>query len=346
MNNFQKRRTNNETYLIAELSANHGNDLDTAIETIRAAAACGADAIKVQTFTADTITLDCDNEYFQIKHETIWDGTTLHKLYEETSMPWEWHAPLQKVTNELGMDFFSTPFDFTAVDFLEGLNVPVYKIASLEINDIPLLEYVASKGKPILISTGIASLADIEEAVSACKKAGNEDIVLLKCTSSYPTPYEEVNLLTIPNLSATFGVTAGLSDHTMGHVVPLGAVALGAKVIEKHFILNRDVPSADASFSMLPSEFQLMAESVRILEKALGGITYELSEKTKKSKEFSRSLFITKDVKSGEVFTHDNLRSIRPGYGMHTRYLKNIIGKVASRDITKGTPMKQEFVKE
>ncbi|WP_374032743.1 pseudaminic acid synthase [Bdellovibrio bacteriovorus] len=345
MNNFGKRRANNETYLIAELSANHGNSLETAIETIRAAAASGADAIKVQTYTADTITLDCDNEYFQIKHETIWDGTTLHKLYEEASMPWEWHAPLQKVANELGMDFFSTPFDFTAVDLLENLNVPVYKIASLEINDIPLLELVASKKKPILISTGIASLADIEEAVNTCRKAGNNDIVLLKCTSSYPAPYEEANLLTIPNLAATFGVTAGLSDHTMGHVVPLGAVALGAKVIEKHFILNRDVPSADASFSMLPDEFKLMAESIRILEKALGKITYELSDKTKKSKDFSRSLFIVKNVKAGETFTHENLKSIRPGYGMHTRNLKNLIGKVASKDILRGTPMKEDFVK-
>lgn len=345
MDNFQKRIASKEAYLIAELSANHGNSLDTAVATVRAAAESGADAIKVQTFTADTITLDCENEYFQIKHGTIWDGATLHKLYEEASMPWEWHVPLKKVANDLGMDFFSTPFDLTAVDFLENLNVPIYKIASLEINDIPLLEYVASKKKPILISTGIASLADIEEAVNICRKAGNDNIVLLKCTSSYPAPYEEANLLTIPNLASTFGVTAGLSDHTMGHVVPLGAVALGARVIEKHFVLSRDIPSPDSSFSMLPEEFKLMVESIRILEKALGKITYELSDKTKKSKDFSRSLFVVKDIKSGDVFTHENLKSIRPGYGMHTRNLKDLIGKVASKDILKGSPMKEEFVK-
>lgn len=346
MNNFEKRIKSGTTYIVAELSANHGNSLEVAIETVRAAAASGADAIKVQTYTADTITLDCDNEYFQIKHETIWDGVTLYKLYEEASMPWEWHEPLQKIANELGLDFFSTPFDSTAVELLESLNVPVYKIASLEINDIPLLELVASKKKPVIISTGIASLADIEEAVNTCRKAGNNNIILLKCTSSYPAPYEEANLHTIPNLASTFNVMAGLSDHTMGHVVPLGAVALGAKVIEKHFILDRDIPSADSSFSMLPEEFKQMVDGIRILEKALGKVTYELSDKTKKSKDFSRSLFVTKDVKAGETFTEENLKSIRPGYGMHTRNLKNLLGKIASRDISKGTPMKEEFVKK
>lgn len=345
MNNFEKRRSSKETYLIAELSANHGNSLDIAIETVRAAAASGADAVKVQTFTADTITLDCDNEYFQVKHDTIWDGTTLHKLYEEASMPWEWHAPLKKIANELNMDFFSTPFDSTAVDLLEGLDVPIYKIASLEINDIPLIELVASKMKPVLISTGIASLADIEEAVNACRRVGNNDIILLKCTSSYPTPYEESNLLSIPNIASTFNVQVGLSDHTMGHVVPVGAVALGATVIEKHFMLNHDVPSADSSFSMIPEEFKLMCASVRIIEKSLGKITYELSEKTKKSKDFSRSLFVVKDIKEGEVFTVDNLKSIRPGYGMHTRNLKDILGKKASVDVKKGTPMKESLIK-
>lgn len=344
MSNLEKRRKNNETYLIAELSANHGHSLEIALETVRAAAESGADAIKIQTYTADTITLDCDNEYFQIKHGTIWDGTTLHKLYQEAYLPWEWHAPIQKEASKLSMDFFSTPFDPTAVNLLESLNVPLYKIASFEINDIPLIELVASKMKPVIMSIGIATLAEIEEAVSACRGVGNHDITLLKCTSSYPAPYEEANLLTIPNLAETFGVRAGLSDHTMGIVVSLGAVALGAKVIEKHFLLNRDVPSVDSSFSMLPDEFKQLADGIRILEKALGKVNYELSEKTKKNKEFSRSLFVAENIAAGEIFTEKNMRSVRPGNGLHTRNYKNILGKKATRDLLKGTPMKWDFV--
>lgn len=346
MNNFEKRRLRNETYIIGELSANHGNSLDIALESVRAIAECGADAVKVQTYTADTITLDCDNEYFQIKHGTIWDGTTLYKLYQNADMPWEWHAPLQKEATRLGLDFFSSPFDSTAVDLLESLNVLLYKIASPEITDIPLIELVASKNKPVIISTGMATLADIEEAVHACKKMGNNDITLLKCTSSYPAPFEEANLLTIPNMAATFGVHVGLSDHTLGHVVPVGAVALGARVIEKHFVLNRDVPSADSSFSMIPVEFKQMIDSVRIVEKALGKVTYDLSEKILKNKEFVRSLFIAEDVKKGEKFSVKNLRSVRPGAGLHPRYLKSILGKPATRDLKKGTPMKMDFFQD
>ena len=346
MNNFEKRRKSNETYLIAELSANHGHSLEIAIETVNAAAACGADAIKIQTYTADTITIDCDNEYFQIKHGTIWDGTTLYKLYKEAYLPWEWHLPIQQAAHNLGMDFFSTPFDHTAVELLERLNVPIYKIASFEINDIPLIELVASKMKPLIISIGIATLAEIDEAVSACKRMGNNDITLLKCTSSYPAPVEEANLLTIPNLAATFGVRSGLSDHTLGTAVAIGAIALGARVIEKHFILNREVQSADASFSMLPSEFKQLSEGIRVVEKALGKVTYELSEKIKKNKEFSRSLFIAENVKKGEVFNQKNLRSVRPGFGLHPRYLKDLIGQKASMDLSKGTPMRWEFVQQ
>lgn len=344
MTNFERRRKQGETYIIAELSANHGHSLENALETVRAAAKCGADAIKVQTYTADTITLDCDNEYFRISQGTIWDGTTLYKLYKEAYTPWEWHKPIQDEAKRLGIDFFSTPFDASAVDLLEQLNVPIYKIASFEINDIPLIELVASKKKPIIISTGIATLAEIEEAVQACKRVGNHDITLLKCTSSYPAPYEEANLNTIPNLASTFGVSVGLSDHTMGHVVPIAAVALGARVLEKHFILSRDVISPDSSFSMLPAEFTQLVESVRITEKALGKITYELTEKTKKSKEFSRSLFVAEDVKEGEVFTIKNVRSVRPYHGLHPRELKNIIGKKSNRSIKKGTPMSGHFV--
>jgi pseudaminic acid synthase len=345
MTNFEKRRKNNETYIIAELSANHGHNIENALATVKAAADAGADAIKIQTYTADTITLDCDNEYFQIKQGTIWDGTTLYKLYKEAYTPWEWHEPLQQAAKELGLDFFSTPFDLSAVDLLEKINVPIYKIASFEINDIPLIEYVASKKKPMMISTGIASLADIEEAVNTCKLAGNNDITLLKCTSSYPAPVDEANLLTMPNIASTFGVNVGLSDHTMGHAVTLAAVALGAKVIEKHFILNRDIPSPDSSFSMLPGEFKELVEGVRAVEKALGKVTYELTEKTKKSREFSRSLFISEDIKKGEIFTQKNLRSVRPGFGLHTRYLKEILGKEATSDFKKGTPMKIAFFK-
>jgi pseudaminic acid synthase len=330
---------NDSVYIIAELSANHGHRLKNALATVRAAKECGADAIKIQTYTADTITLDCDSECFQIKQGTIWDGTTLYKLYQEAYTPWEWHAAIRDEAIKCGIDFFSTPFDRSAVDFLEELGVGLYKIASFEINDIPLIEYVASKGKPMIISTGIATLADIEEAVHTCKRMGNHDITLLKCTSSYPTAPEEVNLLTIPNLAKTFGVKVGLSDHTAGNAVAIAAVALGARIVEKHFILDRSIGGPDASFSMVPEEFKLMVDGVRIAEKALGKVSYELTPEVKKSREFSRSLFVAEDMKAGDVFTGKNLRSIRPGCGLHTRYWREILGEKASCDIKKGTPM-------
>jgi len=330
---------NDSVYIVAELSANHGHRLENALATVRAAKECGANAIKIQTYTADTMTLNCESECFQIKQGTIWDGTTLYKLYQEAYTPWEWDVPIRDEAIKCGLDFFSTPFDHSAVDFLEGLGVGIYKIASFEINDIPLIEYVASKGKPMIISTGIASLADIEEAVNTCKRMGNHDITLLKCTSSYPAMPDEANLLTIPNLAETFGVHVGLSDHTAGNAVAIAAVALGARVVEKHFIVDRSIGGPDASFSMIPGEFKAMVDGVRIVEKALGKVSYELSPKVRKSRAFSRSLFIAEDMKAGEVFTEKNLRSVRPGCGLHTRYWREILGKKACCDIKKGTPM-------
>jgi pseudaminic acid synthase len=328
-----------QTFIIAELSANHGHKLENAIETVRAAKAAGANAIKLQTYTADTITLDCDNEHFQIKQGTIWDGSTLYKLYKEASTPWDWHKVIKLEADRQGIVFFSTPFDNSAVDFLETLDVPLYKIASFELNDIPLIEYAAAKGKPMVLSTGIADLAMIEEAVTACRRLGNHDITLLKCTSSYPAPVEEANLLTIPNLRETFGVKVGLSDHTMGSAVALAAVALGARVIEKHFIVDRAIGGPDASFSMEPSEFTEMVQGIRTVEKALGKVSYEISPKVLQSRNFSRSLFVVKDIKAGEKFNTENIRSIRPGTGLHTRYYREILGKTANRDIDNGTPL-------
>ena len=333
----------NNTFVIAELSANHNQNFDTAIDTIKAVKEAGADAIKLQTYTADTITIDSDKEYFQMKHGTIWDGTTLYKLYQQAYTPWEWQPKLKKYAEKLGLNCFSSPFDKSAVDFLEKMNVPAYKVASFEIFDIPLIEYIASKRRPVIISTGIATLSDIEEAVNACRKMGNNDIALLKCTSTYPAPVEEANLLTIPHLRDTFNVVPGLSDHTMGSSVAIAAVALGAKIIEKHFILDRSMGGPDSAFSMEPAELRQMVDSIREVEKALGKINYELSPKVEKSRIFSRSLFIVKDVKSGDKITEENVRSIRPGYGLHPRYYNQIIGKKFRNNYEKGTPLKFEF---
>ncbi len=326
-------------FIIAELSANHNRKFDLAVQTIMAAKEAGADAIKLQTYTPDTITLDCDNEHFRIRQGTIWDGKMLYQLYEEAYTPWEWHPELKRTAEGLGLIFFSSPFDKTAVDFLETINVPAYKIASFEITDIPLIEYIASKGKPVIISTGIATLGDIEEAMEACRRMGNERVALLKCTSAYPAPLEEMNLRTIPNLAGTFHTVVGLSDHTLSISVPAAAVALGAKIIEKHFILDRQSGGPDAAFSMEPDEFRAMVNAVRDVEKALGSVSYALSEKTKKSRVFSRSLFIVKDTKAGDALTEDNVRSIRPGSGLHPKYMKDIIGKKALTDIKRGTPL-------
>ncbi|OFX28253.1 MAG: pseudaminic acid synthase [Bacteroidetes bacterium GWA2_31_9] len=331
-------------FIIAELSANHNQDFDLAMRTIKAAKDAGADAIKVQTYTADTITIDCDNDYFKIKGGTLWDGKILYDLYKEAYTPWDWQPKLQKYAEELGLIFFSTPFDNTAVDFLEKMNVPCYKIASFEITDIPLIEYVASKSKPMIISTGIASLEDINEVLDACKRAGNNQIALLKCTSDYPASVEDANLNTIPDLERRFGVIAGLSDHSMGSEVAIASVVLGAKIIEKHFIIDRKTGGPDAAFSMEFDEFKKMVESVRNVEKALGKVTYEFTEKIIKSRKYSRSLFVTEDIKNGELFTEKNVRSIRPGDGLPPKFLKEIIGKKAKTDLSKGTPLKFDLI--
>ncbi len=326
-------------FIVAELSANHNQNYETAVNTIRAAAECGADAIKLQTYTADTLTIDCTNEYFQIRQGTVWDGKTFYQLYKEAYTPWEWQPELKNLAESLGLVFFSSPFDPSAVDFLEKLEVPAYKVASFEITDIPLIEYIASFGKPVIISTGIATLADIHEAVNACRRMGNSQIVLLKCTSAYPAPMEESNLKTIPNLSETFGVPSGLSDHSLGSTNAIAAVALGACFIEKHFILDRGMGGPDVSFSMEPAEFKHMVGAIRDTEKALGTVSYDLSAKVKKNRDFARSLFAVQDIAAGDEFTHDNIKSIRPGFGLHPRYLKDIIGKKARKKIVRGTPL-------
>ncbi len=335
---------NKRVFIIAELSANHGHDINIAKETIKAAKESGADAIKIQTYTADTLTIDCDNEYFKLDSGTIWDGRTLYDLYSEAYTPWEWQKELMVYANNLGLIFFSTPFDKTAVDFLEELNVPVYKVASFEIMDIPLIEYIASKGKPIIMSTGIATLSDIEEAIYACKRMGNDQIILLKCTSFYPAKIEDADLKTIPNMKETFDVEVGLSDHTLGITVPVVAIALGAKVIEKHFILDKSIGGPDASFSLEPHEFKQMVDSVRDAEKALGKINYSMNEKKKKSRLLGRSLFVVKDIQAGEKITEDNVRSIRPGNGLEPKYFDDIQGKTVATDLKIGTPMKWSLI--
>lgn len=328
-----------KAFIIAELSANHNGDLEVAKETIRAAKRTGADAIKLQTYTADTLTLDCDNKHFTINQGTIWDGRTLHSLYEEAHTPWEWHKELFEVAKEEGLICFSSPFDKTAVDFLEQFDPPAYKIASFEIKDYELVRYTASKGKPIIISTGIATINEIQDAVNISKEVGNEEIILLKCTSAYPAPLEGANLIMIDNLARTFGVVSGFSDHTLGITAPVVAVSLGAKVIEKHFILDKSIGGVDSSFSLDEKEFTDMVKAVRDAEKLSGCVDYTVSEKTKKSREFSRSLYVSKDIKKGEVFTEENIRSVRPGFGMHPKYLNDILGKYASQDLEFGTPL-------
>ena len=343
INNYQIDKKS-PVFIIAELSANHNGSIKTAIETIKAAKRAGANCIKFQTYTSDTMTIDSDKEDFIIKG-TIWEGKNLYKLYKEAYTPWEWHRELFQVAKEEGLVCFSSPFDKTAVDFLETLDVPAYKIASFEITDIPLIEYVASKGKPIIISTGIATIEDIELAIEACKRKGNQNIALLKCTSSYPAPIDEANISMIKDLAERFNVLSGLSDHTMGSVVPIVATALGAKIIEKHFILDRSIGGPDASFSMNEEEFTQMVKSIRSAEKAIGHINYDLTEKQRKGKDFSRSLYIVEDVKSGDKITDKNVRSIRPGFGLHPRFLESIRGKVFLKNYDKGTRMSMKYVK-
>jgi pseudaminic acid synthase len=335
---------NNPVFIIAELSANHRQDFDLAVKTIKAMKESGANAVKLQTYTADTMTVNVDNEYFRIKQDTLWDNRTFYQLYQEAYTPWEWQPESKEIAENLGMICFSSPFDKKAVDFLEKMGVPAYKVASFEITDIPLIEYIASKGKTVIISTGIATLADIEEAVNACKRMGNNQIALLKCTSAYPSPIEDVNLNTIPNLRDTFKVVVGLSDHTLGISVPIAAVALGAKIIEKHFILDRILGGPDAAFSLEPREFKDMVQAVREVENALGEINYKLTEKMKKSREFARSLFVVEDISEGDVFTEMNIRSIRPGFGLHPKFLSYILGKKVTKSVKKGTPLTWDII--
>ncbi len=340
---ISKDKKDQKIFIIAELSANHNQKKEVAIETVRAAKRAGADAIKLQTYTPDTLTIDCNNHYFSIK-EGIWKGKSLYELYKEAYTPWEWHEELFRVANEEGLVCFSTPFDKTSVDFLEELNNPIYKIASFEIQDIPLIQYVASKGKPMIISTGIAEYEDISLAVKTCREAGNNDITLLKCTSAYPAPIEEANIITIKDIKKSFNVNVGLSDHTPGITAPVVAAALGASVIEKHFIIEKSIGGPDASFSLDVDEFSYMVKTIREAEKSIGQVSYTLTEKVKQNRIFGRSLFVVHNIKKGEPFDENNLRPIRPGFGIHPKYYNNILGRIAAKDIPRGVPLKWEYV--
>ena len=331
-------------FIIAELSANHGGKISIAKESIKAIASSGANAVKLQTYTADTLTIDCKKEDFIIKGTTLWDEKSLYDLYKEAYTPWEWHKELFDYARSLGLEVFSTPFDISAVDFLEKLDPPAYKIASFEITDYALIRYVAAKGKPMIISTGIATIQEIQDVVDICHEVGNNEIILLKCTSAYPAPLEDANLAMIPNLAETFGVISGFSDHTLGTTAPVVATAFGAKVIEKHFILDKSIGGADADFSLDFNEFKQMVKAIREAEKLFGKIDYSLNEKKQNSRQFARSLYIVKDVKAGEAVTEENIRSIRPGYGMHPKYLDKVLGKKFRNNYKKGTPLAWEHI--
>lgn len=334
----------NKVMIIAEISANHGHDIDIVKKSIKKAKEIGCDAAKIQSYTPDTITLNCDNEFFQINTGTIWDGTTLYKLYSDAYMPWEWHEELFEYAKGIGFTLFSTPFDKTAVDLLEKCGNPIYKIASFEITDIPLIKYAASFRKPMIISTGIATEEEISEAVEACHRVGNEDVCLLKCTSEYPARLEDANLNTMTNMAERFRCKTGLSDHTIGDKVAVVAASMGAAVIEKHFILDRDIGSPDASFSMTPDEFKAMIEEVRLVEKIRGKVTYELTERKTASRKYARSLFVIKDVKAGEAVSEENIKSIRPSDGLPPKEYENVIGKTFAIDVKAGTPLSRDLI--
>lgn len=330
-------------YLIAEMSANHGGDFDRAVRVLHAAKAAGADAVKLQTYTADTLTIACDNDSFRIKG-TLWEGRTLHDLYSEAAMPWDWTPELMEIGAALSLTVFSTPFDATAVDFLESLNVPAHKVASFELVDIPLLKRIAATGKPVIASTGMASLAEIDEAVRTLREFGCRELILLKCVSAYPAPAKEMRLSAIPFLSEAFACPAGLSDHTLGIAVPVAAATLGAAVIEKHLTLSRSDPGPDSAFSLEPDEYSAMAKAVGEATAALGRPEFSPTPKEEASRPFRRSLFVVEVIRAGEPFTSANVRSIRPGYGLHTRYLEVVLGRRAARDIDRGTPLSWELV--
>ena len=332
--------------MVAEISANHGKNIDIVRKSMDKAKEIGCDAVKIQTYRPDTITMKCDNEYFQINNGTIWDGTTLYDLYNDAFLPWEWHRELFDYAKEIGITLFSTPFDFTAVDLLEECGNPIYKIASFEINDIPLISYAASKGKPMILSTGIATEEEIGEAVEACRKAGNEQICILKCTSQYPARIEDANLLTMLDMGEKFQCGIGLSDHTIGDQVAVVAASMGATVIEKHFILDREIGGPDASFSMEPDEFEEMIRKVRTVEAIRGSVTYEISEKKKASRKYARSLFVVRDVKAGETVSSETIRSIRPSDGMAPKYYDSVLGRKFVQDVAAGTPLKEEMIEK
>lgn len=332
-------------YIVAEMSANHGHDYERAVRTLEAAKAAGADAIKLQTYTADTLTIRSDKEYFRIEGGTLWDGRTLHDLYQEAYTPWDWQPKLKAIAAELGIDLFSTPFDDSAVDFLAEMGVPAYKIASFELVDLQLIERVAAQGRPIIMSTGMATLGEIDEAVRSAREAGATEIALLKCSSAYPASPDEINLRSLPHLADAFNVVTGLSDHTMGIAVPVGAVAMGACIIEKHFTLSRSFPEPDSAFSLEPEEFSAMVAAVRTVEKALGEVRYETTGKETSSKMFRRSLFVVKDMKAGEVFSAHNVRSIRPGHGLAPRYFNEVLGRRAATDLEAGTPLAWDLLR-
>jgi N-acetylneuraminate synthase len=331
-------------YIIAEISANHNQSYEDAAQLVRLAKEVGADAVKLQTYTPETITIDCDNEYFQIGEGTLWSGKTLYELYSEAYMPWEWQPKLKELADVLEIDLFSTPFDETAVEFLEVMNVSAFKIASFEIVDLPLLRRVAATEKPIIMSTGMATLAEIDEAVEVIKLERDHQLALLKCTSAYPALPEEMNLQTIPHMAAAFHVPVGLSDHTLNSAVPVAAVTLGASIIEKHLTLSRDNPGPDSKFSMEPPEFKAMVNAIRITEKALGQVSYKVTKREFNSRIFRRSLFVVEDVAQGQKFTIENVRSIRPGYGLHTRFLEMVLGRQAVEEISKGTPLGWDLI--
>ncbi|WP_029231889.1 pseudaminic acid synthase [Butyrivibrio sp. VCB2006] len=334
-----------KTMIVAELSGNHNGDYNRAVEIIHAAAEAGADAVKLQTYTADTITIDCDKPWFMTSEGSLWEGRTLHDLYKEAYTPWEWHAGLIEEANKLGLECFSSPFDFTAVDYLENLNVPAYKIASFEINDIPLIRKIAALHKPIIFATGIAYEEDIRLALDTCLEEGNKDVILLKCVSAYPTPYDMVNLRMMEDLADKYKCIVGLSDHTPGSVVATGSIVLGGKMIEKHLTLNRSAGGVDDAFSMEPAEFAEMVKNVRIMEQALGQKEYAISDKQASERRLSRSLFVVEDIKAGDKLTPENVRSIRPGNGMHTKHYEEVLGMTAVCDIEKGTPLSWELIK-
>lgn len=331
-------------FCVAEMSGNHLKDYGRAVEIIHAAKEAGADAVKLQTYTADSLSVNCDNEYFQI-HGGLWDGMTEYKLYEEASTPWEWQPKLKEVAESLGMECFSSPFDAAAIDFMRDCDMPAYKIASYEINDIPLIRRAAGMHRPIILATGVARAEDIARALQVCREEGNEEVMLLKCVSAYPTPYEEINLKMIPTLADTYDCLTGLSDHSMGSTVPVAAAALGMKMVEKHLTLRRADGGPDGAFSMEPEEFKEMVDHIRIVEKALGQAEYRLTEKQEKERSGSRSLFVVKEIKAGEKLTPDNVRSIRPHHGLHTMYYEEILGKTAACDIAPGTPLAWEMLR-